>query len=157
MKGPDHLRELLTMHRHRLGAARAKAVWFVSDGAPRIWNRLDWVVRRAGRDARRVERILDCGPAAHPISLALQALGLAEEERTAQDRTMRHQLRAGRSRDVVATPRAMAEGQPPGADVWTEIEFLNKHEGHLRDDWFGYRGRPAGSGAVESALRRVID
>jgi hypothetical protein len=27
----------------------------------------------------------------------------------------------------------------------------------LRYDWFGYRGRPLGSGAVESAIRRVIN
>ena len=32
MGGPDHLMELLAFHLHRLGAARAKAVSFVSDG-----------------------------------------------------------------------------------------------------------------------------
>jgi hypothetical protein len=51
----------------------------------------------------------------------------------------------------------MAEGQPVDSVVWTEIEYLNKHETHLRYDWFGYRGRPRGSGAVESAIRRVIN
>jgi hypothetical protein len=157
MNGPDHLMELLAFHLHRLGAARAKAVSFVSDGAPWIWNRLDWVVGRAGLDPKRVERVLDCCHAAHHISLALQALDLSEEERTATYRTLRHQLRAGRSRDVVATLRTMAEGQPPDSEVWTEIEYLNKHEAHLRYDWFGYRGRPRGSGAVESAIRRVIN
>src|SRR5262249_990067 len=42
MNGPDHLMELLAFHLHRLGAARAKAGSFVSDGAPWIWNRLGW-------------------------------------------------------------------------------------------------------------------
>jgi hypothetical protein len=157
MNGPDHLIELLAFHLHRLGAAQAKTVSFVSDGAPWIWNRLDWVVRRVGLDARRTERILDCCHAVHHISLALQALGLAEAERTATYRTLRHQLRAGRSRDVVAILRTMAEGQPLDSEVWTEIEYLNKHEPHLRYDGFGYRGRPLGSGAVESAIRRVIN
>src|SRR5512142_1389561 len=157
LQGPDHAMELLAMHLHRLGAAQAKTVSFVSDGAPWIWNRLDWVVRRVGLDARRTERILDCCHAVHHISLALQALGLAEAERTATYRTLRHQLRAGRSRDVVATLRTMAAGQPPDSGGWTEIEYLNKHEPHLRYDWVGYRGRPLGSGAVESAIRRVIN
>jgi hypothetical protein len=157
LSGPDHLMELLAFHLHRLGAARAKAVSFVSDGATWIWNRLDWVVGRAGLDPKRVERVLDCCHAAHHISLALQALGLAEDERTATYRDLRHQLRAGRSRDVVATLREMAEGQPADSGVWAEIEYLNKHEPHLRYDWFGYRGRPRGSGAVESAIRRVIN
>ena len=130
---------------------------FVSDGTPWIWNRLDGVVPRAGLDSKRVERLWDGCHAAHHISLALQALGLPEKERTEKYRTLRHQLRAGRSREVVATLRTMAEGQPADSGVWTEIEYLNKHEAHRRYDWFGYRGRPRGSGAVESAIRRVIN
>jgi hypothetical protein len=157
MKGPDHLMELLAFHLHRLGAARAKMVTFVCDGAPWIWTRLDWVMKRVGLDAKRTERILDCCHAAHHLSLALQALGLPDEERTATYRTLRHQWRAGRSREVVATLRKMAAGQPPDSGVWVAIEYLNKHEPHLRYDWFAYRGRPLGSGAVESAIRRVIN
>jgi hypothetical protein len=157
MNGPDHLMELLAFHLHRLGAARAKTVSFVSDGAPWIWNRLDWVVGRAGLDPKRVERILDCYHAAHHVSLALQALGLPEAQRTATYRTLRHQLRAGRSREVVAALRRMAQAQPFDSGVWVEIEYLEKHEAHLRYDWFQYRGHPLGSGAVESAIRRVIN
>jgi hypothetical protein len=157
MNGPDHTMELMAFHLHRLGAARAKAVSFVSDGAPWIWNRLDWVVGRAGLDPKRVERVLDCCHAVHHVSLALQALGMTEPERTAMYRTLRHQLRAGRSREVVAALRRMAQAQPIDSAVWAEIEYLDKHEAHLRYDWFGYRGHPLGSGAVESAIRRVIN
>jgi len=157
MNGPDHLMELLAFHLHRLGAARAKAVSFVSDGAPWIWNRLDWVIGRAGLDPKRVERILDCCHAVHHVSLALQALGLAEAQRTATYRTLRHQLHAGRSREVVATLRKMAQAQPLDSAVWVEIAYLDKHEAHLRYDWFKYRGSPLGSGAIESAIRRVIN
>ena len=156
-QGPDHLMELLAFHLHRLGAALAKRVSFVADGAPWIWNRLDWVERRVGLDPKRVERILDCGHAVHHISLALKALGLEESQREATYRAMRHQLRAGRSREVVATLTTMATGQPADSEVRVEIEFLRKHEPHLRYDWFRYRGRPLGSGAIESAMRRVIN
>jgi hypothetical protein len=157
MNGPDHLMELLAFHLHRLGAARAKIVSFVSDGAPWIGNRLGWVIARAGLDPKRIERVLDFYHAAHHVSLALQALGLAEAERTATYQALRRQLRTGRSREVVATLRSKAQGQPPESGVWTEIAFLEKHESHLRYDWFRYRGRPLGSGAVESAMRRVIN
>ena len=64
---------------------------------------------------------------------------------------------AGRSREVVATLRALAQGQPEEAEVWVEIAFLEKHEPHMRYDWLKYRGRPLGSGAIESAMRRVIN
>jgi hypothetical protein len=148
--------ELLAFHRHRLGAALAKRVSLVMDGAPWIWNRLDWVERRVGLDPKRVERILDCCHAVHHISLALKALDLEESQRDATYRTLRHRLRAGRSREVVATLTALAAGPPADAAVWTEIDFLRRHEPHLRYDWFKYRGRPLGSGAIESAIRRVI-
>ena len=157
MAGPDHLMELLAFHLHRLGAARARAVSFVSDGAPWVWSRLDWVIGRAGLDPRRTERVLDFYHAAHHVSLALQALGPPEAERAATYRTLRHQLRAGRSREVVAALRRMAQAQPFDSGVWAEIEYLDKHEAHLRYDWFVYRGHPLGSGAIESAIRRVIN
>ena len=45
--GPDHLAELVAFHLHRLGVARAKQVVFVADGAPWIWDRIDWIVGAA--------------------------------------------------------------------------------------------------------------
>jgi hypothetical protein len=157
MGGPDQVMELLALHLHRLGAARAQRISFVADGAPWIWNRLAWVEKRVGLDPKRIERVLDTCHATHHISLALKALGLSESERNERYRTLRQQLRAGRSREVVATLRALAQGQPEDAEVWVEIAFLEKHEPHMRYDWLKYRGRPLGSGAIESAMRRVIN
>ncbi len=157
MGGPDHLMELLAFHLHRWGAAQAKTVSFVADGAPWIWNRLAWVEQRVGLDAKRIERVLDLYHATHHISLALKALGLSESKRDATYQALRQQLRSGRSREVVAELMRLAHGRPDDSEVWVEIEFLRKHEGHLRYDWFRYRGRPLGSGAIESAMRRVIN
>jgi hypothetical protein len=155
--GPDHLMELLAFHLHRLGATLAKRVAFVADGAPWIWNRLEWVERRVGLDPKRIERILDCCHAVHHIGLALKVLDLEESQRDATYRTLRHQLRSGRSREVVAALTTLAAGQPADSEVWGEIDFLHRHEPHLRYDWFKYRGHPRGSGAIESAIRRVIN
>jgi hypothetical protein len=48
--GPDHLAELVAFHLHRLGVAQAELVVFISDGARWIWDRLEWIERRAGLD-----------------------------------------------------------------------------------------------------------
>ena len=157
LDGPDHLMELLAFHLHRLGAARAKTISFVADGAPWIWNRLAWVEQRVGLDPKRIERVLDLCYATPHISLALKALVLSESERDQACQTSRQQLRAGRSGEAVATLQALAQGQPDDSEVWVEIAFLRKHEPHLRYDWFKYRGRPMGSGAIESAMRRAIN
>src|SRR4051794_27258207 len=48
LQGPGALIELVAFHLHRLGAAQAREVVFVADGAPWIWGRLDWVVAQVG-------------------------------------------------------------------------------------------------------------
>ena len=82
LRGPDALIELLAFHLHRLGAAAAQVVTFTADGAPWIWARLDWVRARVGLELTRVVEVLDWCHAVHHLSLALQASGLSEGERT---------------------------------------------------------------------------
>ena len=57
LQGPDALLELVTFHLHRLGAARAKLVTFVADGAPWIWARLDWVIAQVKLEPERVVEV----------------------------------------------------------------------------------------------------
>ena len=76
--GPDEAMELLALHLHRLGAAQAQVVVFLADGAPWIWDRLDWVVQRVGLPASRTVRVLDFCHAVHHISLALHAVGTVQ-------------------------------------------------------------------------------
>jgi hypothetical protein len=52
--GPDEILEVLAMRLHQVGAAQAQVVAFRSDGAPWIWDRLEWVIRRVGLQAARV-------------------------------------------------------------------------------------------------------
>ena len=55
--GPDEGMELMAMHLHRLGAAAAREVALVADGAPRVWDRSS-VGRQAGRPRRRADRVV---------------------------------------------------------------------------------------------------
>ena len=81
LQGPDALIELVAFHLHRMGAAKAKVVTFVADGAPWIWKRLDWVIAQVKLDPARVVEVLDWCHAVHHLSVALAALDLAEERR----------------------------------------------------------------------------
>jgi hypothetical protein len=157
--GPDHVAELLAYHLHRLGVAQAKLVVFVSDGAPWIWNRLDWIERRAGLDPARTVGVLDFCHAAHHLSLALQALGWEEAQRRETFGRLRTLLKNSRWEAVVDELIAWAKDKPRDSDVWTEIRYFNSHgqEGHLNYMTFRRRGIPCGSGAIESAVRRVIN
>src|SRR5207244_2314333 len=98
---PDALLELLALHLHHLGAAQAKVVAFLADGAPWIWERLDWVIGRVGLRPRQVVKVLDWCHAAHHLSLALQAAGLEGSQRRRWYEKLKRWLRAGQAQRVV--------------------------------------------------------
>jgi hypothetical protein len=157
--GPDHVAELAAYHLHRLGAAEAELVVFVSDGAHWIWDRLEWIEQRAGLDPSRTVHVLDFCHAAHHVSLALQTLGWGEAQRRETYGRLRTLLKNSRWEEVVSQLIQWARTQPANSDIWTEIRYLNSHgqEGHLSYITFRRRGIPCGSGAIESAIRRVIN
>jgi hypothetical protein len=157
--GPEHLAELVAYHLHRLGVAEAEFVVFVSDGARWIWDRLDWIERRAGLNRSRTVHVLDFCHAAHHISLALKALGMDDKKRREAFGRLRKLLKRSRYDEVVKQLERLSRSQPEDSDVWTEIRYLTKHgqEGHLNYATFRRRGIPCGSGAIESTIRRVIN
>jgi hypothetical protein len=158
--GPDEIMEVLTMRLHQVGAAQANVVAFRSDGAPWIWDRLDWVIRRLGLDAKQVSKGLDWCHAVHQMSLALEPL-LQEPERQRVFKKLRKWLKSGSWQKVVheLLDLAVAVDLPEDSSVLTNIEYLDCHgkEGHLDYATYRRRGLPSGSGAIESAIRRVIN
>ena len=161
--GPDEIMEVLAMRLHQVGAAQASVVAFRSDGAPWIWDRLEWVIRRVGLAAKQVSRGLDWCHAVHHISLALEPL-LEGDERKRVFKKLRKWLKAGSWRKVVRelmslTANAELANLPKTPPVWTEIDYLERHgqAGHLDYATYRRRGLPLGSGAIESTIRRVIN
>ncbi len=157
--GPDAIAELVAMHLHRLGAARAASITFGGDGAPWIWDRIPTIVRLAKLDRVPIHEVLDCCHAAHHISLALAAMGLNDRERMPLYREHRTLLRNGQWRRVVEELTGLAKVDARNDDVLTEIAYLRKHgeAGRLQYPTFRKLGLPLGSGAIESSIRRVIN
>ena len=160
LTGPDATAELVSMHLHRLGAAKAESISFVGDGAVWIWDRIDAIVSQAGiPQTVKVHQVLDNCHAVHHVSLALAALGMAEEDRLPQYRELRTRLRNGQWRHVVNELQQRADDNPKIAKLQTEVNYLRKHgdEGRLNYPKFRSLGIPLGSGAIESCIRRVIN
>src|SRR5208283_4150788 len=157
--GPDAMAELVAMHLHRLGAARAASITFVADGAPWIWDRLPTIVRLAKLDGVPIHEVLDCCHAAHHISLGLAAMGLNDRDRMPLYREQRTLLRNGQWRRVVEGLMGLAEMDAENEAARTEIAYLSKHgeAGRLQYPTFRKLGLPLGSGAIESGIRRVIN
>lgn len=157
LQGPDALMELVAFHLHRLGASQAKSVTFLSDGAPWIWDRLPWIERKVGLEGTEKHRVLDWCHALHHVSLALKALKLKGEARERTFRRLRHHLRGGRIDLVLSELRDRAKGKSKKCPVWGEINYLAKHAGHMNYQQLREAGLPMGSGAIESAIRRVVN
>ena len=157
--GPDEVMELLAMHLHRLGAARAEVVMFVADGAPWIWERLPWVVRRVGVEEKRVAYALDWCHALHHIGLALAEVGLPPAEHRRVFKKLRKWLKRGQVGSVLDELERLGEGRGVREAMETPLEYLRKHleAGRLDYGRLQRRGLPIGSGAIESAIRRVIN
>lgn len=157
--GPDEAMELLAFHLHRLGASQAEEVVFVADGAPWFWDRLDWVERRVGLAVGRAVRVLDWCHAGHNLSLALEALRLPEDERQRRYTELRRCLREGWWGLVVTELETLGTAAGSPKDLEQPLGYLTKHgeAGHLDYKRLRRRGLPQGSGAIESAIRRVIN
>ena len=159
LQGPDAIAEIVAMHLHRLGAAKALSVTFVADGAPWIWDRIDAIIQLAGLEDVTTYEVLDCCHAVHHISLALASLGLSVKERTPLYRELRRQLRNGQWQQVVDELASLQDAENPIAALETELSYLRRHgeAGRLKYVRFRQLGIPCGSGAIESGIRRVIN
>lgn len=157
--GPDAIAEVVAMHLHRLGAAKAKSITFVADGAPWIWDRIESIIKLAGLSNVPTHQVLDCCHAVHHISLALASLGLNKEERHPLYRQHRSLLRNGQWRRVVEELTELQRPDAPIKELETEISYLRRHgeAGRLSYVAFRRQGLPCGSGAIESSIRRVIN
>jgi hypothetical protein len=158
--GPDEIMEVLAMRLHQVGASQAEVVAFRCDGAPWIWERLDWVKKRLVLSDKQVSKGLDWCHAVHHVSLALEPV-LKGAERKRVFKKLRKWLKVGRWQKVVdeLVQLATAAQLTADASVWTEIAYLGRHgeQGHLAYASYRRRGLPLGSGAIESAIRRVIN
>jgi hypothetical protein len=159
-QGPDEILEVLALRLHQVGASQAKVVAFRADGAPWIWERLAWVIRRLGLKKSQVSCGLDWCHAVHHVSLALEPL-VPEAERQRTFKKLRKWLKQGAWRKVVhdLIDRMVEVGLDETSPVWTEINYLERHGAAGRLDYATFRRRnlPVGSGAIESAIRRVIN
>ena len=157
--GPDEAMELLAMHLHRLGAAQAEVVVFLADGAPWIWERLEWVVKRVGLPGGRWHWVLDFWHAAQHVGSALSQVPIQDKERRRLYRKLRKWLKGGKAWEMTQELRSLGEQHGVLAAMEEDLGYLEKHEDRCHMDYarFQRKGLPIGSGAVESAIRRVIN
>ena len=142
-EGPNEVMELLAMYLHLFGAVSAKLVSLGADGAPWVWDRWDWVIKRVGLKASRVAKTLDWCHAVHHISLSLEAVVEDKDVRRRLFKKLRKWLKQGDWWEVVLELAKLAKALPSDHDVWTRLSYLERHgeAGHM--DYARFRRRGA--------------
>ena len=164
---------IVAMHLHRLVAAKAKSISFNSDGAKWIWGRIDAILELAKiPDTVAIYRILDVYHACENLNKALAILYPEAKSRREVYRELRTKLRNTGWEEVVNRLEADYRDRYPQAQTQPEtaltadqkeclrvINYIRHHgqQGHMNYGMYSLMGLPLGSGAIESAIRRVVN
>jgi len=139
------------------GAAEAREIIVTGDGAPWIWNRVDALARALGVPPEKIVRVADFYHAVeHLAEIAELVKTFGEAARKTWVKRMRRRLKRGKVDEVIESATKLCRGRNAKA-IGTQIDYFRMRRDLMRYDEFAARGIPLGSGAVESAVRRVVN
>jgi hypothetical protein len=157
LKGPDAVFALLRTYLHRLGIPQADQVLFIADGAPWIWKRVPLLVHALGLAAQQVHELLDFY---HAVQHLGQVAALRKDwsaKARAHWRThQRRLLLQGQVEQVIVAVRDLCRGRNSKA-MRTQLDYCIKHQRRMAYAKLMAMQLPIGSGAIERAVRRVIN
>lgn len=157
LEDADDTFQILASQLRALGADQA-ALWLVGgDGAKWIWARVGKLIAEVGFDPAKVIELLDFWHAVGYLSEFAEACpGWKEEEQRTWVLQQKSRLRAGRVDLVMEDMRGHCYGRNV-ATRSTIVERFETNRHRMRYDHYRHEGLPCGSGAVESAVRRVVN
>ena len=157
--GPDAIFKLMEFYLRELKITTADKILFVADGARWIWNRVGALLRRLGVKPDQVNELVDFYHAVEHLGkiAALQRRWTAAERQAWIGRQRRRLLKGG-AEEVRAAIDAVC-GSRPGKALKREREYFKRNGGRGRMDYARIAALklPIGSGAIESAIRRVVN
>src|SRR5215470_11919557 len=157
LKGPDAVFALLRTYLQRLEITQADHVLFIADGAPWIWNRVPLLVQALGLAAEQVYELLDFYHAVqHLGQVAALRKDWSAKARTRWRTQQRHLLLRGEVEQVIAAVQGLCRGRNSQA-IRTQRNYFIGHQGRMAYATLLAMKLPIGSGAIESAVRRVIN
>ncbi len=139
------------------GAAMAKEIVLVADGARWIWNRADELARFLGVEPSRIVKVADFYHAVEHLSeIADMRAGWTSAQRKQWVRRMRRWLKKGKVDDVIEEAKGFCVGRS-AKKIAREVNYFADRRDFMQYADFARRGIPLGSGAMESAIRRVVN
>lgn len=149
--------ELMHDYLQALQIDQASQVIFIADGAPEHWDYLAHLIQALELRPQQVVEVLDWAHAVeHLTTVADLCVGWTAKQRQRWLQRQRTRLYRGQLEALLDELAPLAQGRRAKA-IHTEIEFFHKHTARMRYQRFRNAHIPLGSGAVESAIRRVVN
>ena len=157
LRGPDAVFALIDHYLRSLGVTAADTVVFVADGARWIWRRVPGLLRRLQLEAGKVIKVVDFYHAVeHLAKLAALRKKWTAAERGRWVRKQRRLLLEGKIDVVIASIDELCRGRASKA-MAKERDYFVRHREAMAYGEVRASKLPIGSGAVESAIRRVVN
>lgn len=157
MGGADEAFELLVAELKLRGIAEAKEVIVVADGVCWIWNRSEQLPSLLGVPKDKVTRVVDFYHAVeHLQAIAETRMDWPLDQVRAWVKRRRGLLLQGCVDQVVEDARKLRRGRNRST-IRKEIAYFRRLAPFMRYDKYRKRCIPLGSGATESAIRRVVN
>ena len=156
LRGPEAVFALLLSYARQIGLNAADKVLFIADGAPWIWRRLQRLIAALGLSPTQVLGLIDFYHAAKQLSDAVKLRRWSATQRTRWLNRTRGLLKRARVDEVITALRELCRGRTAGK-FRTHLNYFLKNRHRFAYTTMVGLGLPRGSGAVESAIRRVIN
>ena len=154
---PDAVFAILISELLLRGAAKATQIVVSGDGALWIWNRVELLATALGIAPERIVRVADFYHGVeHLTAIAQLRAGWSDGKRKSWARSQSRRLKRGGVDDVIKAARALCRGRNARA-IATEVAYFEDRRDFMRYDRFQELRIPLGSGAMESAVRRVVN
>jgi len=157
MQGPDAVFALIRHYLSNLGISQAWKVLFVADGAQWIWDRVPGLMVSLGLKAGQFYELLDFYRAVEHLSKVASLRNKLHGKKQKQwIKKQRKLLLTGKVDQVIDTIKSFCKGRN-SKKIRTQLNYFIKHRARMRYDKMAQQGLPQGSGAIESAVRRVVN
>ena len=157
IQGPDAMFALLKQDLQKLDIQEADQLLFISDGATWIWKRVPTLIQDLAIDNQRVHLLIDFF---HALQHLHKAAALCKDWSAKQRKRwvskQRTLLHSGKVDCVIDALRLLRKGRR-AKGITTELNYFIKHRTHMAYDSLLALNLPIGSGAIESAIRRIVN
>ena len=146
-----------TLRRH--GIRDAGQIAIAADGSEHIWRDVDRLIDLAGLDRTKVVTFLDFYHAVEHLSDAAKLSTRFSTDRSRETwlKQQAKRLKAGKAKKVIAALEDLPTSDQGATELASQVAYFRQRLHLLRYDEVRRKGFPIGTGAVESAIRRIVN